>query len=251
MDTEKAKRTIIEGIQEKCKDRNAIIGLSGGIDSTLVAYLCVEALGKERVSTITMPYGNQDYNDALFVANILGIKCDIIDIKLITNSFLAATCGTKIIDNNKLVNGNMRARVRMVLLYAYANSINGMVIGTGNKTENLLGYSTKFGDGACDYFPIGDLYKTEVWELSRAMKIPPKLVDRIPSAELWEGQTDEGEFGIEYKTLDIILKSLDEEILPIDEIIRLYGEDKVKNVINRFQSSIHKRIMPEIVMIEK
>jgi NAD+ synthase len=164
MDYEFIVNKLKQDIRFFLKDKNAIIGISGGIDSAVVAALCVEAVGKDRVIGIQMPYGGQSTEDGTILMKHLDIDFgdnSVINIKPIVDTF---TKELTMIENTKLTNGNIRARVRMALLYAIAGGSNGMVMGTGNKTEILLGYFTKYGDGGVDVEVIGNLYKTEIFE---------------------------------------------------------------------------------------
>lgn len=226
-----------------------VIGLSGGLDSAVTTKLCADTLGKEKVFCLLLPTENtpkEDTEDALEFAKSLGVKYRIIDISGIVKK-IASTIHNKM---KKKEMGNIHARTRMIVLYYFANKNNYLVGGSGNKTELLMGYFTKHGDGACDIMPLGDLYKTQVRELAKHLKIPEKIINKTPRAGLWEGQTDEKELGIRYEILDKILygvekgltdneiaKSLD---IPISEIKR------IKNVVN---STKHKRKMPEIARI--
>lgn len=185
--------------------KKGIVGLSGGIDSSVTAYLAVKALGKKNVFGLILPYktsSKSSISDAFIIAKKLGIKTKIIDLTP------AADGLTNAIDDNKLDNlrrGNILARLRMICLYDYSSKIGGLVLGTGNKTEILLGYTTLFGDAAYAINPIGDLYKTQVWQLAELLKIPKSIIKKKPSADLWTGQTDEQELGFTYKEVDKLL----------------------------------------------
>ena len=242
------KDKLVNDLRSFLGDKKAVIGISGGIDSAVVASLCVRAVGADRVIGVQMPYGDQSTEDGSTLIKNLGIKDNIVNIKHIVQSF--PQMPPSIINN--LTNGNIRARVRMTLLYAYAGTNNGFVIGTSNKTETLLGYFTKYGDGGCDVEPIGDLYKTDIFGLARNLKdIPDKIITKSPSAELWEGQTDEGEIGMTYAEMDGILKGMDTQKLFYDRVrfIALYGENKVVAIEDRVRSSEHKRKIPPIFSI--
>lgn len=238
---------IVIFIRSKVKDagaNGAIIGLSGGIDSTLVAYITVEALGPNNVLGVMMPDHNtsgQDIDDATDIANVLQIVHKKINISQIESSFMKSIPTVSMSDNIK-PSGNLKARIRMCILYYYANHMNRMVIGTGNKTELLLGYFTKYGDGGVDIEPIGDLYKTQVRSLSRYLEIPSRIVDKVPTAGLWPGQTDEGELGITYETIDKILIMLVDEKQDISIVKKKFPSEHVDKLLGLIRINEHKRI---------
>jgi len=183
---------------------NAVIGISGGIDSAVVAALAVNALGRYNVRGILMPYGKQsDIQDSYDVVKKLGITIEEIDITHMVDSFQELENEERI-EIEHIRYGNIKARVRMICLYDRAKKYNGLVLGTGNKSELLMGYFTLHGDGACDLEPIGHLYKTEVFELAKELKVPKHIIEKAPSAGLWDGQTDEEEMGYTYKEMDSI-----------------------------------------------
>lgn len=253
------QRTVID-LKDQIKaflgDKKAIIGLSGGIDSSVVAYLCVEAIGKENVIGLHMPYKNQGTEDSVLIEKSLGIESVSINIGPIVDSFPIIVS-----DNDKLVKGNIMARIRMVLLYQYANAYNGMVMGTTNKAEAEIGYYTKYGDGAVDVEPIADLYKREVRELAVILGVPERIIKKAPSAGLWNGQTDEGEIGMTYDELDEILKVQNSNMAHLREygdispdgrdLLRKYGNDKIRRVEGLIRGSNHKKRMPPAFKAKK
>ncbi|NJE86079.1 NAD+ synthase [Thermococcus sp. CX2] len=236
---------IVSFIREKVKEASAtgvVIGISGGIDSATTAYLAVKALGKEKVLGLIMPYyENGDVEDAKLVCKNLGIEYKLINIKPIVDEFEKAVSELDVKSK-----GNIMARTRMILLYAYANSMNRLVLGTSNRSELLTGYFTKWGDGASDYAPLINLYKTEVWELAKRLGVPEKIIQKKPTAGLWEGQTDEDELGISYKLLDEILWRLVDLKMSKEEIAEELGIslEKVEYVESLVKRSEHKRRLP-------
>ena len=246
-------KELVDFLKENFKKNGfskAVLGLSGGIDSALAAYLLRDALGKENVLAIMMPYksSNPDsLNHAKLVVEYLGINSKVIEITDMIDAYFKNEK-----DPTSLRMGNKMARERMSILYDYSSKENALVIGTSNKTEIYLGYSTQFGDSACAFNPIGDLYKTNVWELSRYLNIPKELIEKKPSADLWEGQTDEQEMGLTYKEADQVLYRMLEENKTVEEILN-EGFDKslVENIVRRMNRSEYKRRMPLIAKIKR
>ncbi len=226
--------------------KGVVLGLSGGLDSALVAKLCVNALGAKPVLALGLPegQGGQDLEDARTWAKELGIEFRIIDIAPMVSGFDEHLKAKKA---DRIARGNLRARTRMVVLYWVANSEDRLVIGTGNKSELLLGYFTRWGDGGTDVQPIGDLYKTQVREMSRFLGVPKGILDKVPSAGLWPGQTDEGELGIPYDELDRILLGIELQMEP--ETIAERAKvplDRVGRIEDRVAATAFKRKMPLI-----
>ena len=228
----------------------AVLGLSGGIDSALVAYLLRDTLGKENVLAIMMPYksSNPDsLNHAKLVVEDLKINAKTIEITDMIDAYFKNEK-----DASSLRMGNKMARERMSILFDYSSKENALVVGTSNKTEIYLGYSTQFGDSACALNPIGDLYKTNIWDLSRYLKIPNELIEKKPSADLWEGQTDEQEMGLTYKEADQVLYRMLEENKTVKEILAEgFSKDLVDNIVRRMNRSEYKRRMPLIAKIKR
>ena len=241
--------TIVEFIRQKVDEsggNGVVIGLSGGIDSALVSKLCVDAVGPGKVLNIfmlTTSSSKADRKDAEEFSNEIGSEFKMVEITPAVEGFKMLLPS---IDRKELL-GNVMARCRMVVLMHQANLMGRIVMGTGNKSELLVGYFTKYGDGGVDFLPIGDLYKTEVRELARKVGISERIVQKEPSAGLWEGQTDEGELGVSYEKLDQILLGF-EMLVENREISRQTGIDL--NIVNmvwrRHLDSVHKRKAPLI-----
>ncbi|MHC1623759.1 MAG: NAD+ synthase [Candidatus Methanospirareceae archaeon] len=235
---------------ERAGREGAVIGLSGGVDSALAATLAARALGKEHVVGILLPEKGvtraEDIKDGAQVAKMLGIKHKTIEISGILGTFASTLPDYD--PNARICNGNLKARIRMCVLYYYANLLNLLVIGTGNKTEILLGYTTKYGDAAADILPLGGLYKTQVLELAKHLGIPEHIIKKPPSAGLWKGQTDEEELGISYELADSILtKLIDERKASADIKKELdVSEDVIERVVERVEENKHKREMAPI-----
>lgn len=186
------------------KKKGVVIGLSGGVDSSVVCSLCIKALGRRNVLALVLPFKGDDkeLSDAIYVAKYLNANYKVINLTDVYELLLS--CLPKA---DKITKGNLKARLRMVTLYYFANKLNYLVAGTGNKSELSIGYFTKYGDGGVDFSPIGDLYKSEVRELAKYLGIPARIINKVPTAGLWRGQTDEGELGISYEELEKMLES--------------------------------------------
>ena len=218
IDTDVARRVIAEFIRGQLRQagfERAVLGLSGGIDSALVAYLVAEAIGPERLLAVMMPYRTSSpasRADAETVVADLGCGSAVVDISPMVDGYFGAdgradtgTPGEAGGEASSLRRGNFAARMRMAVLYDRSVTWGGLVVGTGNKTESLIGYTTLFGDSACAFNPIGDLYKSQVRQLAVAIGVPDTIVRKAPSADLWPGQTDEAEGGFSYPVLDRLL----------------------------------------------
>lgn len=221
---------------EKAGAKGLVFGLSGGVDSTTTAALCKRALGGNTLGLLMPCHSNPaDEEDARLAAETFGIKTEQVDLTPIYDRLLAS-----LPEGTDIARANLKPRLRMLTLYYFANSLNYLVVGTGNKSEVICGYFTKFGDGGVDLLPLGDLLKSEVWELARFLGVPERIIQKTPSAGLWSGQTDEGEMGITYKALDAVLTALEEgrpEEVPLADL------EKVQAMR---VASEHKRNMPPI-----
>ena len=218
-----------------------VVGLSGGIDSAVVTKLCVDALGPDKVLNVFLPSPTtpkQDLEDVRRMSKAWGTTLLIYDVGELLSTDSRSMPGSE----GKEVAGNLMARIRMTVLYAHANMEGRLVMGTGNKSELLMGYFTKYGDGGADLLPIGDLYKTEVRELARLIGVPEMIIEKEPSAGLWEGQTDESEMGIAYDDLDLVLSGLEDQ-LSLDVISKKSGVPMalVEMVASKNLASTHKR----------
>jgi len=254
------KNIIIQSIiarVEKSKAEGGVVAFSGGIDSSLVLVLSQMALGNKVLALIMPEKGitpDEDTKDAIKLCNRLGIAYKVIEINQFVKNFSSLV--------EELGNGkekilytvaNVKPRVRMVINYIHANHLNRIVIGTSNKTELLLGYGTKFGDMAADIYPIGDLYKTQVWQLAEYVGIPTEIIKKVPSAGLWKGQTDEEELGHTYHEIDRVLFALVELELSVRETSLLLGypEEAILDIFERVLKSEHKRKPPTITRLSK
>ena len=256
MDYQKVKESIVAGIKHYFnthKFKKAVIGLSGGIDSTVCAYLTVEAIGNENVAGIFLPdhiTSSQSHDDAHEVAKRLKIQTHTIEIHDIVDFF--KKLDKRFESKSDIPLANSKARARMMTLYYYSNVNNTLVIGTSDKSETMLGYATKFGDSAADLEPIGELWKTEVIDFGKFLRVPESITSKKPSPELMEGKTADSELGATYDVLDKILKLHFEEKLDAGSIAKKGFEQKVvDNVFERIRANEHKRSMPPIIGISK
>ena len=225
---------------------NAVIGLSGGLDSAVSCILAVRALGAEHVYPILLPYGSlstQETLDAMSVIEMLGISPTHVaraDIKPILDPIIGKEFG---MDNIR--SGNLMARARMMILFDHAKKRNALVVGTENKSEYLLGYFTRFGDEASDIEPLRSLYKTQVYDLAKYLGVPEAILTKKPTAGLWEGQTDEGELGFTYKDADEILFLSFDEKKSVDEIVAAgFSKETVDKVFARVRANDFKHRLP-------
>lgn len=243
--TTKRITNFIRSYVKKSGAKGCIVGLSSGIDSTVTAYLAVKALGKENVLGLIMPERKltpaEDVLDATKIAGILNIEFSVVEIADILNTFFIAI--PELVESDLASAGNLKARIRMCTLYYYANIMNRIVAGTGNRTELLLGYFTKYGDGGVDIEPLGNLYKTQVRALAAYLGVPQHIIDKTPTAGLWPGQTDEEELGMSYEEIDTVFLALLDMNEPMEYLIKSYGieESVINGLMERIEKNIHKR----------
>jgi NAD+ synthase len=230
--------------------KRAVIGLSGGVDSALSAYLSAEALGAENLLAVRMPYKTSaadSLSDADAVIQALGLPALTIPITEMADPLIE-----RFPDMSDTRKGNIMARLRMTILYDQSVAWGGLVMGTSNKTEFLLGYTTIYGDSGVALQPIGDLYKTQVRQLSAALGLPPAIVQKPPSADLWVGQTDEGELGYTYAEVDQVLFLLVDERYTVEEVIdEGFERAFVEGVWRRVKNNHYKRTMPNIAKLSR
>ncbi|HSU83352.1 MAG TPA: NAD+ synthase [Thermoanaerobaculia bacterium] len=232
--------SFIRDAVETSGTQGVVVGLSGGVDSSLSAALAARALGPERVHGFLLPYRTsspESERDARAVAGHLGIPHRVIDISPMLDAYFEMEP-----DAPAERRGNKMARERMTILFDQAKKLDALVLGTSNKTEILLGYSTVFGDNASSLNPLGDLYKCQIWQLSRHLGLPSEVIDKAPSADLWPGQTDEGELGFSYETADEVLYLLfDLGLRPEEVAARGYEERVVRRIVSLEQRFRFKR----------
>ena len=251
INTDLARKMIVDFIRREITRvgfSRGVVGLSGGIDSSLVAFLTVDALGATNVLGMIMPYRTSNPEsraDAESVAKKLGIATRIIEITPMVDPYLAQFAAS---DARR--RGNVMARARMIVLYDQSEEFKALVIGTSNKTEALLGYTTQFGDNAAAIQPIVDLFKAQVRQLARVVGVPENILAKAPSADLWQGQTDEGELGFTYDQADAILYRLVDERRRIDDVIAEgFDAHIVRRIVELMARNQFKRVTPPVAKV--
>jgi NAD+ synthase len=228
--------------------KKAVLGLSGGIDSALVVFLAAQALGPENVHAICMPYKSsnpESEEHARLVADACGVNFTVIPITAMVDAYFE-----QFPDADNMRRGNKMARERMTILFDHSALLSALVLGTSNKTELLLGYGTLYGDMASALNPIGDLYKTHVWQLSEAVGVPRPVIDKKPSADLWAGQTDEEELGFTYRQVDDLLYRMVDQRLTREELVATgFEAGFVDDIYKKVQNSHFKRRLPVIAKV--
>ncbi|MEA1978420.1 MAG: NAD+ synthase [Chloroflexota bacterium] len=252
IDTDMVRKTLVDFIRNELARAGfsrAVVGVSGGVDSALTCFLSAEALGPENVLAIFMPYETtsaESRGHAALVIEAAGAREQTVDI-----TAMATPVFDRFPEADKIRRGNIMARMRMIVLYDQSAAFNGLVIGTGNKTESLLGYTTLYGDSACAINPLGDLYKTQILQLARAVGVPEPIVSKPPSADLWDGQTDEDELGFTYDEVDrLLLLLIDQGFSEQACVDAGFDEKFVRKVVERMQRNQFKRIQPPIARLD-
>ncbi len=251
IDTDVARRVMADFIRGQLRQagfERAVLGLSGGIDSGLVAYLTAEAIGPERLLCVLMPYRTSSpasRSDAEVVVERLGCASEVVDISAMVDPFFEDQR-----DASALRRGNVMARMRMTVLYDRSVTWGGLVVGTGNKTEALIGYTTLFGDSACAFNPIGDLYKSQVRQVAAAIGVPDAILRKAPSADLWPGQTDEVEAGFSYPELDRLLFWRIDKRRSTEELVAMgFDGALIERVDRMVAGSEFKRQVPPVAKL--
>ncbi|MEO8577489.1 MAG: NAD+ synthase [Gemmatimonadales bacterium] len=241
---------LVSFLREELKQRGfsrGVVGVSGGVDSAVTAYLAARALGPSNVVGIRMPYRTSSHDSlvhAQLVIDALGIEATTIDISAAVDGYLSNAP-----DATPARRGNVMARTRMITLFDQSEAHKALPLGTGNKTERLLGYFTWHADDSPPINPLGDLFKTQVWALARHLGVPSEIVDKPASADLIEGQTDEGDFGISYARADEILNWLINGYTPADVEEHGFTHEEVELVFNRLSRTHWKRKLPTVAMV--
>jgi len=256
-DLARCKKVIEESIRDmvaECSCRGVVLGISGGVDSAVVLKLAHGA--GVNVHALIMPEEGmtreRDVEDATSMARDLGIKYSVIKINPVLAALEKAFPWSDFpAEKKRLSLGNAKARIRMVLNYLAANLDARLVLGTGNRTEILLGYATKYGDCGVDMQPIGELYKTQVLQMAEYVGVPGRIIGKVPTAGLWKGQTDEGELGASYREMDMILHFLvDRKMTAVRTAKELSADEKlVKRLSMRIAANVHKRRAPPVTKL--
>jgi NAD+ synthase len=261
IDTDVARRVIVGFIRGQLRQagfERCVLGLSGGIDSGLVAYLVAEAIGADRLLCVLMPYRTSSpasRSEAETIVAALGCPSELVEITAMVDGYFgrdgeAGAGGESVADATAVRRGNFMARMRMAVLYDRSVAFGGLVVGTGNKTESLIGYTTLFGDNACAFNPIGDLYKSQVRQMAAAIGVPRQVIAKAPSADLWPDQTDEAEGSFSYPLLDRILYWRIDRRRSTDELVTMGFERALVERVERLvATSEFKRQVPPVAKL--
>jgi NAD+ synthase len=251
INTELARRILVQFLRSETRRagfQRAVVGVSGGVDSALSCALAAEALGPENVLAVRMPYETSS-PDSLKHAHLV-IEATGVQEVTIPITEMVDPLFERIPDADQVRRGNAMARARMIVLYDQSAAFQALVVGTGNKTEILLGYTTLYGDAACGLNPLGDLYKTQVRQLARAVGVPEMILAKPPTADLWVGQTDEGELGFTYEEVDrLLLLLIDGRYDPAACVAAGFDQGFVETVVERVRRSQYKRVLPPIAKL--
>jgi NAD+ synthase len=235
----------MQKVFKKAGFSRAVLGLSGGVDSAVVAFLAVKALGKENLICVKMPYKTSvksSVDDADRILDMLDVRAKTVDISPAVDAFSASLNNV-----SPARRGNIMARARMTVLFDTSAELEALVLGTSNKTERLLGYGTLHGDLASIVNPLGDLYKTQVWAIAKYLGVPEEVINKAPSADLIEGQTDEKDFGFTYRQADDVLDAIvDEKRSMLDTVNLGYTMDHIQEVLDRMERNKYKGEVPYI-----
>lgn len=249
MNWEIAKNKLIDFLNkelEKSKQKGLIVGLSGGLDSAIVAVLCKEAV-KENLKCVIMPThysSDQSLKDALSLCKKFDLSYEIVDIAPLLKPYEQS------MQNDKLRIGNFSARLRMAVLFDLSAKYHSLVVGTSNKSEIMLGYSTIYGDSAYAINPIGELYKSDLFDFAKALGINDEIISKAPSGDLWQGQSDEEDLGYSYQELDIVIKELFDKKRSKEELYNDgFSQKIVEFVLLRYNNTIFKRTLPKIAIV--
>ena len=251
IDSLKVKQKLIKFIRSQVKAAGftrVVLGLSGGLDSALVLYLCAEALGESNVFALVLPFkttASEDINQAKMLARKYQVRTRFIDISAQIDSYFKGFPRA-----DRIRRGNKMARERMAILYDQSKELDALVVGTSNKTEILLGYGTIYGDLACAFNPLGGLYKTQIRQLAKDVGIPKQIIQKAPTAGLWSGQSDEKELGLTYIQADRLLYYLVDKGYSAKRLIKLgFKKRLIEKVTSRLQDNAFKRRLPAIAKI--
>jgi NAD+ synthase len=251
INTDRTKEILVNFLRnefQKAGFSHAVVGVSGGIDSSVACLLASQALGPDNVLAVRMPYKTsspESMEHSQLIIDQSGVKSLTVPITEMVDAL-----AEKFPDASQIRKGNIMARARMIILYDQSAAFDGLVVGTGNKTEILLGYTTIYGDAACALNPVGDLYKTQIRQLAADIGVPEEIISKPPSADLWIGQTDEDELGFTYADVDRLLVRLVDGRCSIEECVEAgFERGFVMNVINQIKKSQFKRGLPPIAKL--
>jgi len=251
INTDLARKILVDFLQTEIQRSGfsrAVVGVSGGVDSSLACLLAADALGPDNVLALRMPYKTSSSESIVHAGEI--IEMAGVHEKTIPITGMVDALDEFIPETDRIRRGNVMARARMLVLYDQSAEFNALVVGTGNKTEIILGYTTHYGDAACALNPIGDLYKTQVLQLAAAMGVPQTIISKPPSADLWVGQTDEQELGFTYAEVDrLLIRMIDGRFSIEDCVDSGFEKEFVEQVYERIRRNHYKHVPPIIAKV--